>query len=97
MPNLEFAGVRHVGRPQSLCRLSVSPVPGPGPPVARGTKPSLIATRAVNVSVLTDINISRPDALLAGGAGGAFLMINSASGGFDALIVENLATTAWAA
>ena len=97
MPNLEFAGVRHVGRPQSLCRLSVSPVPGPCPPVARGTKPSLIATRAVNVSVLTDINILRPDALLAGGAGGAFLMINSSSGGFDALIVENLATTAWAA
>ena len=97
MPNLEFAGVRHVGRPQSLGRLSVSPVPGPGPPVARGTKTSLIATRTVNVSVLTDINILRPDALLAGGAGGAFLMINSAPGSFNALVVENLAATARAA
>ena len=95
--NLEFAGVRQVGRPQSLRRLSVSPVPGPGPPVARGTKPSLIATRTVNVSILTDINILRPDALLAGGAGRAFLMINSASGGFDTLVVEHLAVTARAA
>ena len=97
MTNLEFAGVRHVGRPQSLGRLSVSPVPGPGPPVARGTKPSLIATRTVNVCILTDINILRPDALLAGGAGGAFLMINSAPRSFNALVVENLAATARAA
>ena len=95
--NLEFAGVHHVGRPQSLRRLSVSPVPCPGPPVARGTKTSLIATRTVNVSILTDINILRPDVLLAGSAGRAFLMINSSSGSFDALVVENLAATARAA
>ena len=95
--HLKFAGVSHVGRPQSLRRLCVSPVPSPGPPVSRGTKTSLIATRTVNISVLTDINILRPDALLTGSAGRAFLMINSASGSFYALIVENLATAARAA
>ena len=95
--HLKFAGVSHVGRPQSLRRLCVSPVPSPGPPVSRGPETSLIATRTVNITVLTDINILRPDVLLAGSAGRAFLMINSASGSFNALIVENLATAARAA
>ena len=95
--HLQFADVAHVGRPQSLSRLCVSPVPSPGPPVSRGAKTTLIATRTVNISVLTNINILRPDALLTGSAGRAFLMINSASGSFNALIVENLATAARAA